>query len=224
MDDIRNMDAWLYRVMENKLMDFLRKAAADERMREQIWNALSGEAPSPATITEYREYHALVGKAIDRLPPQRRLIYRLNREEGMSYLEIADELNISRHTVKNQLSSALQAIRSFIVKTSGPLSLFFHFFSSGNRNISPLLRLPCYTPILRMEERIHYLFKRYRDNACTRQEYEEFFALLRQADTDGALRDMIRQVWNSDEALPHAETYVNRRGRLVHPPAGSSGW
>lgn len=68
-----------------------------------------------------------------------------------------------------------------------------------------------------MEERIQYLFKRYRDNACTRQEYEEFFALLRQADADAAVRDLIRQVWNSDEELPHAETYVNRRGRLVHP-------
>ncbi|MGE7777297.1 FecR family protein [Chitinophaga sp. NPDC101104] len=68
-----------------------------------------------------------------------------------------------------------------------------------------------------MEERIHYLFKRYRDNACTRQEYEEFFALLQQADHDEAVRQLIRQAWNSDEELPHAETYVNRRGRLVHP-------
>lgn len=128
MPAIRNMDAWLYRVMENKLMDFLRKAAADERMREQIWSSLSGGPLSPAAIAENREYHALVGKAIDQLPPQRRLIYRLNREEGMSYTEIADELKISRHTVKNQLSSALQAIRAFIVKTSGPLSLFFSLF------------------------------------------------------------------------------------------------
>lgn len=128
MEDIRNMDAWLYRVMENKLMDFLRKAAADERMREQIWSALAQEPHSPATITENREYHSLVAKAIQLLPPQRRLIYRLNREEGMSYIEIADELNISRHTVKNQLSSALQAIRTFLLKTSGPLSLLFSIF------------------------------------------------------------------------------------------------
>ncbi|WP_423737922.1 RNA polymerase sigma factor [Chitinophaga caseinilytica] len=128
MPDIRNMDAWLYRVMENRLMDFLRKAAADERLRERIWTALAQEPPSPATITEAREYHALVSKAIDQLPPQRRLIYRLNREEGMSYLEIADELKISRHTVKNQLSSALQAIRAFLVKTTGPLSVLLTFF------------------------------------------------------------------------------------------------
>lgn len=68
-----------------------------------------------------------------------------------------------------------------------------------------------------MEERIQYLFRRYRDNTCTRQEYEEFFALLRQADHDEAIRNMIRQAWNSEEELPHAETYVNRRGQLVHP-------
>ncbi|WP_341835412.1 FecR family protein [Chitinophaga pollutisoli] len=68
-----------------------------------------------------------------------------------------------------------------------------------------------------MEERIQYLFKRYRDNTCTRQEYEEFFALLRQAGHDDTLRELIRQAWNSDEELPHAETYVNARGRLIHP-------
>lgn len=68
-----------------------------------------------------------------------------------------------------------------------------------------------------MEERIQYLFKRYRDNACTRQEYEEFFALLRQAGHDDAIRELIRQAWNSDEELPHAETYVDNRGRLIHP-------
>jgi RNA polymerase sigma-70 factor (ECF subfamily) len=73
----------------------------------------------------------MLQKAIAHLPAQRRLIYQLNREKGMNYQQIAEELQISRHTVKNQLSTALQSIRSFILKTSGPLSIFFLKFFAG---------------------------------------------------------------------------------------------
>lgn len=126
---IRNMEAWLYRLTENKVIDFLRKAAADDRLRETIWNSLPQNSHSTETMVAGNEYEHILQKAIALLPPQRKLIYCLNREAGMNYQEIASELHISRHTVKNQLSSALQSIRSFVIRTTGPLCiLFFNFF------------------------------------------------------------------------------------------------
>ncbi|WP_157986554.1 RNA polymerase sigma factor [Chitinophaga alhagiae] len=129
--DIDNMEAWLYRLTENKVIDFLRKAAADERLREAIWHSLSPNAQATESLVVTREYHHMLQKAIAHLPPRRRLIYQLNREKGLNYQQIAKELRISRHTVKNQLSTALHAIRSFILKTSGPLSLFFLKYFAG---------------------------------------------------------------------------------------------
>lgn len=110
---IRNPEAWLYRLTENKVIDFLRKAAADGRLKEAIWQQmpLSREEEIPA---ETREYGHIIQQAIDRLPPQRKLIYQLNREKGLNYQEIASQLSLSRHTVKNQLSTALQSIRHFL--------------------------------------------------------------------------------------------------------------
>jgi RNA polymerase sigma-70 factor (ECF subfamily) len=72
-----------------------------------------------------KEYSQIIQKAIDHLPPQRKLIYYLNREKGLNYQEIATELDISKHTVKNQLSTALQSIKSFINKSAG---LFLFLF------------------------------------------------------------------------------------------------
>lgn len=129
--DIENMEAWLYRLTENKVIDFLRKAAADGRLREAIWLSLPHNAQETGSMVATREYHHMLQKAITHLPPQRRLIYQLNREKGLNYQQIAEELKISRHTVKNQLSTALQSIRNFILKTSGPLSLFFIKYFSG---------------------------------------------------------------------------------------------
>jgi RNA polymerase sigma-70 factor (family 1) len=110
---IRNIQAWLYRTTENKIIDLLRKAAADTRLRDTLWNSLTENTTEPETILVIKEYDKTIRKAIDQLPPQRKLIYCLNKEEGKSYAEIAEELSISRHTVKNQLTTALQSIRRF---------------------------------------------------------------------------------------------------------------
>ena len=59
-----------------------------------------------------RESGQLISRAIEKLPAQRKLIFRMNREASLSYQQIAEELQISRHTVKNQLSSALQYLRT----------------------------------------------------------------------------------------------------------------
>lgn len=131
LHQIENMEAWLYRLTENKVIDFLRKAAADERLRETIWLSLSQNPQETESQVIAREYHRMLQLAITHLPPQRRLIYQLNREKGLDYQQIAEVLQISRHTVKNQLSTALQSIRSFILKTSGPLSLFLLNFFFG---------------------------------------------------------------------------------------------
>jgi RNA polymerase sigma-70 factor (family 1) len=114
MDSIRNMEAWLYRVTENKVIDAMRKAAADKRLREKIWDQLCQIIDETDTPLVTHEYEEIIRKAIEGLPTQRRLIYQLNKEEGLSYQQIADELQISRHTVKNQLFTAMQSVRRFI--------------------------------------------------------------------------------------------------------------
>jgi RNA polymerase sigma-70 factor (family 1) len=122
---INNIEAWLYRLTENKVIDFLRKAAADNRLKEAIWKSQPGNMNDTEDNVMAREYHQIIQKAVDQLPPQRKLIYYLNREKGLNYQEIADHLAISKHTVKNQLSTALQSIRLFLLKSA---RLFFSFF------------------------------------------------------------------------------------------------
>lgn len=112
---IHNMDAWLYRVTENKVMDFLRKAAVNNRLKQALWENLQDILNNETIeLVEAKECESIIGRAINTLPPQRQLIYRLNREKGLSYQQIATELSVSRHTVKNQLFSAMESIRKFV--------------------------------------------------------------------------------------------------------------
>jgi RNA polymerase sigma-70 factor (family 1) len=112
---IHNIEAWLYRVTENKVLDFLRKAAVNARLKKALWENLQDILTNETiNLVEAKEVESIISKAVDNLPPQRQLIYRLNRDKGLSYQEIADELSVSRHTVKNQVFSALESIRKFL--------------------------------------------------------------------------------------------------------------
>lgn len=52
-----------------------------------------------------------IEKSIDSMPPKRQEIFRLSREQGLKYKEIADKLNISIKTVEAQMGLALKYLR-----------------------------------------------------------------------------------------------------------------
>jgi RNA polymerase sigma-70 factor (ECF subfamily) len=127
--NIQNIEAWLYRVTENKVIDFLRKAAVNERLKQALWQNLREIIQNDTVdFIEARECESILRKAINQLPPRRKLIYELNREKGLSYREIADELQVSSHTVKNQLFSAMDSIRKFLTRHRNLLLCFYIYF------------------------------------------------------------------------------------------------
>src|SRR3712207_6753927 len=40
IDTIENMEGWLHRTAKNKLIDHIRKAAADTRLRNKLWSSI----------------------------------------------------------------------------------------------------------------------------------------------------------------------------------------
>jgi RNA polymerase sigma-70 factor (ECF subfamily) len=76
-----------------------------------------------------------IEKCIDSLPPKRKEIFRLSRERGMKYKEIADMLNISVKTVEAQMGLALKHLRYELRDFSNYLmTLFFYFKKSDTPN------------------------------------------------------------------------------------------
>ena len=52
--------------------------------------------------------------AVKSLPPVRKKVFMLNRLQGLSYKEIAQQLSISINTVEDHMSKALRQIRTLI--------------------------------------------------------------------------------------------------------------
>ncbi len=58
----------------------------------------------------------IVHDAINSLPPQCRVIFIMNRNQKMTYKQIAVVKGISRKTVENQIGIALKKIRSYVLQ------------------------------------------------------------------------------------------------------------
>ncbi|MBA3675759.1 MAG: sigma-70 family RNA polymerase sigma factor [Chitinophagaceae bacterium] len=61
----------------------------------------------------------LVNEAIDQLSPQRKKVFILSREQGLSQAEIAEQLDLSPSTVNNHLTEALRSVKEYLQKTPG---------------------------------------------------------------------------------------------------------
>jgi RNA polymerase sigma-70 factor (ECF subfamily) len=60
----------------------------------------------------------LIVKAVEKLPGQCRLIFKLVREDGLRYKEVAELLHIQPKTVENQLAIAVRRLSEAVSKVS----------------------------------------------------------------------------------------------------------
>lgn len=66
-----------------------------------------------------------------------------------------------------------------------------------------------------MEERIKYLFRQYVENKCSRKEYEEFFAYIRQSEYDETIRELVKAAYAQAGDI----SYIDEMGNLVLLPS-----
>lgn len=66
---------------------------------------------NPDEAIHAKELSKSIQKAIDQLPRKMKLIFELSRVEHLSQKSIAEKLNISERTVKNQITTALKILR-----------------------------------------------------------------------------------------------------------------
>jgi RNA polymerase sigma-70 factor (ECF subfamily) len=128
---IKNINAFLFRLVKNKCVDYLRhkvtvaskkRELQDIHIKEAEYKLLSIEALDDASISD-EEIEHIIYNAINSLPEKCREIFVLSKLNGMKYEEIAAQLNISKNTVKNQVAIALKKMRHEL-KDNFPLLLF----------------------------------------------------------------------------------------------------
>ena len=107
--------SYLFTITRNDTIKFLKKAANNLKLREEVFYQSQKFANPTERYMRELELDVLKNEALDQLPPKRRLIFEMSRNDGKSYEDIAMELGLSPNTVRNQMSMALETMRSFLL-------------------------------------------------------------------------------------------------------------
>ncbi|MFA5244397.1 MAG: RNA polymerase sigma-70 factor [Pedobacter sp.] len=119
---INRFDAYLYTIIRNRAFSAIKRRAQETLIITRLSNISSEYQECTEETVVYNEYQYILKRAINKLPPQQKLVYSMSREEGLKYEEIADQLNLSKNTVKAHLKKALNTLRLVV---SNLLVLFF---------------------------------------------------------------------------------------------------
>lgn len=110
---VRQPRAYLYRIAVNLVMEFRLRARRDPITYDSDTLAVVAEqiSEAPADEGERTADAQQIELILDQLPPLYRAIFVLRKRDGLSYQEIAQQLEISVHTVKKYLARAVAKCR-----------------------------------------------------------------------------------------------------------------
>ncbi|MCI5742433.1 RNA polymerase sigma-70 factor [Phocaeicola faecicola] len=118
VDDIENLKSYLFTMVRNRCIDRLREDIdIDSSIRpSDLEDIIPDEECEERSFDEARMWTIL-----DTLPIKCRKVFLLAKRDGMKYEEIAEEMNISVNTVRNQMNKAFKMLEERVHK----IYLFF---------------------------------------------------------------------------------------------------
>lgn len=116
---IENLTVYLYIAVKNQSLNTLSRKAKElvTASYDQLDINLSHHVSDPHDLMVSAEMLQQMYQAIDALPPRCKMIFKLIREDGLSYKEVGDILNISVNTIDAQMAIAVKRIAAALSVT-----------------------------------------------------------------------------------------------------------
>jgi len=111
LTQIVNPETYLFVAVKNQSFNYLKKYSNIHVVQIEESNEVEFvNTFDPGKELERKELHFLLDQAIASLPQQACIVFKLIKEDGMKYKEVAEILNISPRTVQTQLFRAMKKL------------------------------------------------------------------------------------------------------------------
>jgi RNA polymerase sigma-70 factor (family 1) len=129
LDPKQNIKAYLFKIAVNTIYDFIRKMNLEKAFADFSKNNFQPGAESLWNEVIWNEMLTKLDSLVAQMPEQRRKIFVLSKEDGLSNQEIAEKLNLSKRTVENQLYRGIRFLKECLKPDTVFLLLFFYIHS-----------------------------------------------------------------------------------------------
>ncbi|MEH0154364.1 RNA polymerase sigma-70 factor [Limibacter armeniacum] len=109
-----NLKGYLFGAVRNNCLRQLKHLEVRNRHQQEVLK--HADTLSDMDPMVELELSQKIEQCIESLPVQRQKIFRMSRQEGKKYKEIAEELGLSIKTVEVQMSKALKVLREELVE------------------------------------------------------------------------------------------------------------
>ncbi len=109
-----SLQAYLYKITKNSILNLIKRAHVEVRIVDEITHYAEQFTLNTDEQIQYRETLFQTKNAISELPPKRKQIFEMSRNDGMSHRQIAAHLEITDSTVNNQLVKAIKSIKTYL--------------------------------------------------------------------------------------------------------------
>lgn len=114
---------YFFQSIKNRCLNYIQHQKTKNRYAQKIIAEKENNYSADDVFVEI-DLAQKIEESINSLPQKRREIFRLSRQEGLKYHEIAKKLNISIKTVETHMSLAIKSLRDKLKNYSS----FFIFF------------------------------------------------------------------------------------------------
>ena len=127
IDPKQDIAGWLFVVSHHKTIDQLKRKLRHALAEKILQEVIEGQNIVEEDITE--EQLNAIEKAVDQLSPQKRKVFELCKMQRRTYEKAAEELQISKYTVKEYLSEAMVSIKKYIGQHPTHANTIIYFFA-----------------------------------------------------------------------------------------------
>lgn len=106
-----SLSSFLYTAVRNDILNLMRRGKVKEKYMVSLGNFLDNGSYVTDEQIRYKEFAATIEQEIAKLPPKMKQIFEMSRNLGLSYSQIAQEMDISDETVRKQMHRALKKLR-----------------------------------------------------------------------------------------------------------------